>query len=321
MGARLTRTSLADIPGLTDDIQVQLKSIGITTVELLSASVQEEIVSRTRITREKSLELIKSARRTIGMSGFKTGLDLEERSKPTLRTGIDCIDRALGGGFRSGSIIEMQGLQWAGKTLMCSHLAVMAQCIETDDGTIPKVIWYDAEQSYRDNRTKEIAFRLRMDSEAVLQNIVLVDVVKSGIMEASFETMRKTLAKHHVSLVIMDPLPIAVKYLETPLTHTDYVSNMSKLAQATGTIFVISNRTQFGFSRGVVQKYEQRGSFSMMVDYGFHFHLKGEIERNVILTDAHGAIDTNCNLYIGPGGFFNDCASRNLEARRVQRFL
>lgn len=321
MGPQLKRTSLADVSGLPDDIQAQLKGIGITTAELLSASIPEEMTFRTGITRERSLELIKSARQTLGMSGFKTPLELEERSKPVLGTGIDCIDRILGGGFRSGSIIEVQGQQWAGKTLMCSHLAVLAQLIKTDDGTIAKVIWYDAEQSYRDNRIKEIAFRLQMDPEAVLQNIVLVDVVKSGIMEASFETMRKTLAKHHVSLVIVDPLPIALKYLETPLILTSYVSNMSRLAQATGTIFVISNRTQFGFSRALVQEYERGGSLSMMIDYGLHFHLKGERDRNVVLTGGHGTPDTNCKLYIGHGGFFNDNTSRNLEVRRVQRYL
>lgn len=321
MGTPLKRTSLANVSGLPDDIQVRLKGIGITTAELLSASVPEEIVSRTRISRERSLELIKSARKTIGVGGFKRGLELEEESTPLLGTGIDCVDRALGGGLRSGTIIEMRGPQWAGKTLMCSHLAIMAQLIETDDSTKPKVIWYDADQSYRKKRIKEIAFRLRLDPEAVSRNIILVDVEKSGTMDASLETMRKTLARHHVSLVIVDPLPIALKCLDTPFTLTGYVSNMSKLAQATGTIFIISSRTRFGFSRGVGQEYEQRGSFSMMIDYGLHFYLKGERERNVVLSDAHRTLDTNCKLYIGQGGFFDDRASRNLEERRVQRFL
>ncbi len=321
MGTPLKRTSLSDVSELTDEIQVRLKGIGITTAELLSVSVPEEIMSGTGISREQSLELIKSARRTIGVGGFKRGLELEEESTPHLGTGIDCVDRVLGGGLRSGTIIEMRGPQWAGKTLMCSHLAIMAQLIETDDGSVPKVIWYDAEQSYRKKRIKEIAFRLRMDPEAVSQNIILVDVVKSGFMDASFETMRMTLAKHHVSLVIVDPLPIALKHLETPFTLTGYVSNMSKLAQATGTTFVISSMTRFGFSRGVVQDYEQRGSLSMMIDYGFHFHLKGERERNVVLTDAHGTLDTNYKLHIGPGGFFDDSSSRNLAVRRVERFL
>ncbi|MCK4567415.1 MAG: hypothetical protein KAU48_08905 [Candidatus Thorarchaeota archaeon] len=321
MGSPLKRTRLADVSGLTDEIQVRLKGIGITTAELLAASVPEEIMSRIGIRRDMSLELIKSARKTIGVGGFKRGLELEAESTPHLGTGIGCVDRVLEGGLRSGTIIEMRGPQWAGKTLMCSHLAIMAQLIETDDGTVPKVIWYDAEQSYRKKRIKEIAFRLRLDPEEISKNIILVDIVKSGIMESSFETIRKTLAKHHVSLVIVDPLPIAMKHLETPFTLTGYVSNMSKLARATGTTFIISSRTRFGFSRGVVQEYKQRGSLSMMIDYGFHFHLKGERERNVVLTDAHGTIDTNCKLYIGPGGFFDDSASRNLAVRRVERFL
>ncbi|MHA1929703.1 MAG: hypothetical protein ACTSV2_14115, partial [Candidatus Thorarchaeota archaeon] len=99
------------------------------------------------------------------------------------------------------------------------------------------------------------------------------------------------------------------------------VSNMSKLARATGTTFIISSRTRFGFSRGVVQEYEQRGSLSMMIDYGLHLHLKGERVRNVVLTDAHETLDTSCKLYIGQGGFFDDRAAGNLEVRRVERYL
>ncbi len=321
MGGLLKRTSLADVSGLPDNIKVRLRSIGFTTAELLSASVPEEIMSRTGITRERSLELIKSARQAVGIGGFKRGFELEKESTPHLVTGIDCVDRTLGGGFKSGSIIEMRGHQWAGKTLMCSHLAVMAQLMETDDGTEPKVIWYDAEQSYHKKRIKEIAFRLRMDPDAVLQNIILVDVAKSGFMEGSFETMRKTLARHHVALVIIDSISYALKYLGKKSTLTSYISNMSRMAQATGTIFVFSSRTRFGFSRSEVQEHERRGSLSMMIDYGFHFHLEGERERNVVLTDAQGTLYTSCKLYIGHGGFFDDSASRNLEERHVQRFI
>ncbi len=321
MGARLKRTSLTEVPGLSEDIQVQLESIGITTAELLSVSLPEEILSGIGITRERALDLIRSVRQTIGTSGFKTQLEIEEKSVPLLETGFDCIDRDLGGGFRSGSIIEMQGPQWAGKTLMCSHLAIMAQLMETDDGSTPKVIWYDAEKGYRKKRIKEIAFRYRMDPEAVLRNIVLVDVKKTGTMDASLETMRRTLAKHHVSLVIIDPIGDALKYLETPSTLTGYIGNIVRLAQATGTIFVFTGITRIGFSRGVVNEYERRGSLSMMVDYELQFHLKGERERIVMTTSFHGAEDKICKLFVGDGGFFKDCASRNKDAERVQKYL
>ena len=204
---------------------------------------------------------------------------------------------------------------------MCSHLAVMAQLMETDDGTVPKVIWYDAEQSYRKTRIKEIAFRLRMDPEAVSRNIILVDVVKNDIMETSFETMRTSLEYNHVSLVIIDSLSEVLKYLGTPITLTDYISTMNRLAQATGIIFAFTSQTQIGFSRGVVQEYKRRGSQAMMIDYGFHFHLAGEGEREVELVGALGGLDTSCKLYIGHGGFFGDSASRSLEVRRIQRYL
>ena len=58
------------------------------------------------------------------------------------------------------------------------------------------------------------------------------------------------------------------------------------------------------------KEYERSGSLSMMSDYGLQFYLKREGERSVMQIDFHGSSDINCELNIGDGGFFEDCASR-----------
>jgi RecA/RadA recombinase len=85
----------------------------------------------------------------------------------------------------------IHGPQWAGKTLLCAQLVVMAQQVETDDGSIPKGIWYDADGAFNITTINEITFRIRMNPEEVAQNVVLVDVYRSGEMELFLETMRR----------------------------------------------------------------------------------------------------------------------------------
>jgi len=256
--------------------------MGIPTVEILAGSLPEEISSKADMPLNKAQDLVRSAKQTIGIGGFKTHAELEKEIKPRLATGIDCIDDYLGGGFESGSVIELRGPQWAGKTLMCSHLAVMAQLMETSDGSIPKVVWYDAHGTYRQRRIKEIAFRMRRDPERTVQNIVLVEVLRKGVMEVSLETMRRLLARSHVALVIIDSLNAALKYLETPSTLTGYVGHLSRLAQTTGVSFVITSRTPIGISRTVGQEYDRSGTLSSMVNYEFNLHVKGERERDLV---------------------------------------
>ena len=321
MSGKLRRTSLTDMPELPHDFQARLRAMGITTVEILAGSLPEEISSKTDMPLNRAQDLVRSAKQTIGIGGFKTHAELEKEIKPRLGTGIGCIDDYLGGGFESGSVIELRGPQWAGKTLMCSHLAVMAQLMETNDGSIPKVVWYDAHGTYRQRRIKEIAFRMRRDPERTVQNIVLVEVLRKGVMEASLETMRRLLARSHVALVVIDSLKAALKYLETPSTLTGYVGHLGRLAQTTGVSFVITSRTPIGISRTAGREYDRSGTLSSVVNYEFILHLKGERERDILMTDFSTVSDNKCKLYIGHGGFFGNRDSRNVEARRVQRYL
>ena len=313
MGGILKRTSLDKVPDISDDVQSMLEGVGITTAELLAHSNSGEISSAIGIPKDKALAYIRHARQTIGFKSIMTGFEKEKERISLLETGFDCIDKALDGGVKSGSIIELQGQQWAGKTLMCAHLAIQAQMVKTDNDSVPKVIWYDSDRSFRKKRIKEIAYRYRMDPEIALRDIILVDVKKKGFMEPSLETMRKTLAKHHVSLVIIDSLSGSLRYLKPRSTHSHYIASISQLIQTTGAVVAFTNRTQIGFSRSMLREHKRSGSLPMMIDYGFNFHPNGENERSV------ETLGTKCNLYIGPGGFFEDYTSRNLEKRRVQR--
>lgn len=317
----LKRTPLDQVPDLSDDIHSRLEKIGITTAELLAHGFQEGVSSNIGISTERMLELTRLARQVIGLGDFRTASEMKEKDATLLETGFECVDNALDGGFRAGSIIELQGQQWAGKTLMCSHLAIRAQLIKTDNGSVPKVIWYDSDQSYRKKRIKEIAYRYRIDPKVALRNIILFDIKKKGKMEPDFESMRRTLTQHHVSLVIIDSLRGALKYLETPSTLKNYVAKINQMALTTGTLFVYTNRSQIVFSRSSTPKHKRNGPLSIEVDYGLQFYLNREGERIVITRDFHGGSDMKCELYLGPGGFFEDRASRNLEVQRVQRYL
>ncbi len=321
MGGILKRTRLDQVHGFSEEVKSLLEGIGITTVELLAYSSPEELSSKLGITMERSLEQIRIAKQTIGISGFKTSFEMKEKNVPLLRTGFDCIDKPLSGGFQSESIVEIQGQQWAGKTLMCAHLAIQAQLVETDNGSVPKVIWYDSDQSYRKKRIMEIAYRYRMDPKVALKNVIMVDVKKRRFLEPNFESVRNVLAKHHVSLVIIDSLGGALKHQEYRSTSSRVLANIGRISKSTGSIFVLTNRLRYGFSRSMFHEYKRSGSHSSMIDYVLHLHLIEEGERNVVSTDYHDGLHTECKLHIGNGGFFGNRTSRNKETTRVQRYL
>jgi hypothetical protein len=317
----LTRTELSALLRMPSVLRTHLEDAGFTTVELLAASTVDEIVTRAGIKPHHAEELIQKADEMIRPRGeFKSGLEVEkEQGKEIqLRTGIDSLDDALHGGIDLGSIVLIHGPQWAGKTLLCAQFAVMAQQVETDDGSIPKVIWYDADGTFNIKTIKEIAFRMRMDPEEVAQNVVIVDVYRNGEMELFLETMRRVLLRNHVALVVIDSLYNARKCLESFAKPSDLTQPFFRLAKDTGIVIVATSNVQTRISDAVSPRSAYYRSLSI-VDYGLGLQLRGEKERAVVIEKA--GCGPGGTLYIGHGGLFGDLGSRNAEARRVIRYL
>ena len=124
---------------------------------------------------------------------------------------------------RQGSVIEFRGPQWSGKTLFCSHLAVMGQAMVEAGDSCPVVVWYDADGTFRSDTIKEIAFRYRLDPEKILGNIYHVEVSKVKLMERWFETIAILHPTKCIGLVVIDSLMKARNFLKAKLTMPYFI--------------------------------------------------------------------------------------------------
>lgn len=324
MRQSLTRTKLSAILEIPPSLRTHLENTGFSTVEILNASTVDELVNKVGLEPYHAEELIQKAEEYIelksGPKEFKSAQEIEEEEEDEtkLRTGVDCLDDALHGGIDLGSIVLIRGPQWAGKTLLCAQFAVTAQQVETDDGSVPKVVWYDADGTFNIKTIKEIAFRMRMDPEEIAGNVVHVNVYRNGEMELFLETMRRVLLRNHVALVVIDSLYNARKCLEPSAKPSDLTNTLIRLAWSTGIVFVTTSNVQTRISDAVSSKSAYFRSM-FISDYGLGLQLRGE-KRRWISIDKEGC-GPGRFLYLGQGGFFGDLNSRNVEARRVGRYL
>jgi KaiC/GvpD/RAD55 family RecA-like ATPase len=317
----LKRTTLSAMFKIPSILCRHLEEAGFSTVELLAATTVDELEARTGIQPHHAEELIQKADELVRpKSGFKTAPEVEEEQVKEIRfsTGVASLDDSLGRGFHLGSIVMIHGPQWSGKTLLCAQLAVMAQQVATDDGSFPKVIWYDADGSFNIKTIKEIAFRMRMNPELVAENVVLVDVYRNGEMELFLETMRRVLLRNHVSLVVIDSLYNARKCLESSAKPSDLTQPFLRLATKTGIVFVTTSNVRTRISDAVSSRSAYYRSLSI-VDYILGLQLRGEKERWISIDKA--GCGTGGILYLGHGGFFGDLRTKNTEVRRVGRYL
>lgn len=104
-------TDLEDVPGVGPGIAKKLRTANITTVELLAVQHHWELKTRTGISEETAIKIIKNARQLSGMFDFKSGLkkEADNQAKPRLKTGIQDVDGSLMGGLEIGSLIEFYG--------------------------------------------------------------------------------------------------------------------------------------------------------------------------------------------------------------------
>jgi hypothetical protein len=297
----------------------------ITTAEILAYSSPKEVSERTGIPEKESDKIVKMAVDYLELSEYRSGLEIEveQKAEYKIRTSFTNIDIHLLGGFPKGSVIEFRGPQWSGKTLFCSHLAVMVQTMVEANDPCPAVIWYDADGTFRPDTIKEIAFRYRLDSEKILGNIYHVEVSKEKPMERWFETVASLHPTKQIGLVVIDSLMRARYCLNEKLTMPYYIGLITRMAGATDALFVLTSRVMTNISKFGSKEVIPRRSHvvSHTSNFGFNLEVMGKRERRIALRVCAGYPQEEWMLYIGYGGLYGSRAERNAEIRRVQRYV
>ena len=142
---------------------------------------------------------------------------LIKRKYRKFSSGVEGLDRLLGGGFEAGSITELIGEYGTGKTQLCHQAAVMALA---EEGA--RTLYIDAEGTFRPERIIQIAEAKGVEPEDALDNIIYFRAISSEkLLEAIYAA--RTLANNlNLGLLVVDCVT-CLPYAEFPGKENIYV--------------------------------------------------------------------------------------------------
>ncbi len=299
---------IEELPNTSLRIIGILRKCGFHTVEQLVDTPAKKIATKTGLELYIVKALITKAERIPRkVSGFQTGAEIEAKEEVTLRvkTGISLIDQHIGGGFLSGSVIEIFGPQWGGKTMICIQIAVMNQ-------SLGNVVWYDLEGTFTEDTVREIAYRMKLEPESVLEKFHIVQDMSSENLVAD---LRRVVTKDDVNLIVIDSL-VKVQHRDIP--------QIAQIKRDSEMTFLLTNRSSIQVSRASEKDRKSRSSnpvFADMVDYRIMIEPRTENERRVVVMSSASVERGEWIVSLGYGGFYQNNRSLKLHSRRVQRYL
>ena len=201
-------TELEAIPGVGPAAAKKLLENNIPCAEILAFMDPYKLNQKTRIGEGTTVKIIRNARDLLGLSCFKSGLELDEewRNRKRLTTGISSLDKKLLGGIEVGSIVEFYGPARSGKSLWCNQLAVTAQLPRERGGLETNVLWIDTECSFRALNLRAIAIRMGLDPEKVLSKVNTISIVSRDHLIETLEKLPDLVCSLDASIIIIDSL-------------------------------------------------------------------------------------------------------------------
>ena len=144
----------------------KLKAVGLCTVLSVMQATKRFMLNIKGISDNK-LEKIRMAASKIEGAGFQNANAVLEKRKMIKRisTGSKVLDELLQGGLESQSITEVYGEYRTGKTQLCLTMAVTAQLPRSMGGGGGKVLYIDAENTFRPERIAKISERFGLDHD------------------------------------------------------------------------------------------------------------------------------------------------------------
>lgn len=313
----------------------KLRDSFITTAELLAVQNPAELKEKTGLGEGICINIVRAARRQVGMFGFRSGLEVEQElaSKPFLRTGVPTIDESLMGGIEPGSLVELYGPARGGKTQWCAQLAVRAQLPRSQGGLEGRVLWLDTEKSFSPRTIRAMAIRFGLDPDICLGNISRARVVVAGQIVEMFDTVPHMCAENNYRLVVVDSLTglfraeyVGLEALKARQQEMNTILNqMRRAAAGTDAIFVYTNQVLTGISAYMTVENMPVGGHitSHASDYRFYTRpgKKKDNIRTIQLQDNAGVPEFSAEVYLGWGGFYETKQERDgAEAKIMEVF-
>ena len=210
-----TVSLLQDAGILTAGEVRKLQEAGYFTCESLGMTTKRELLTVKGIGESKADKILAEASKYV-TTGFVSAKDIQQYRAEVMQisTGSKDLDKLLDGGVETGSITEIFGEFRTGKTQICLQLCVTCQLPADQGGGEGRALVIDTEGTFRPERCIAIADRYGLQSEAVLDNIVVARAYNSDHQSRLLLEAAQLMAASRFSLVIVDSA--------TNLFRTDY---------------------------------------------------------------------------------------------------
>ncbi|MDG7001578.1 MAG: DNA repair and recombination protein RadA [Nitrososphaerota archaeon] len=199
------------LDGIGPSVKAKLNDIGITTVLDLAVRPAAEVADAAEIEPARATELCNKARAKLVElkyfnDDFVPASEIYKRRKAVDRitTGSKNLDDLLAGGVETQAVTEFYGEFGSGKTQICHTLCVTAQIPRGEGGLGSHVIYIDTENTFRPERISEIARARGLDSEAILEGIIVAKAFNSSHQELIVGDLGSQVRNWGVKLVIVD---------------------------------------------------------------------------------------------------------------------
>ncbi|HLD12988.1 MAG TPA: DNA repair and recombination protein RadA [Candidatus Nanoarchaeia archaeon] len=200
--------TLEDLPGVGAATAEKLKEAGYDSVLSIAVASAGEVVEITGLSDLAARKLIKAARDELKM-GFESGFDLMKKRENLLRISVGSpkLNAFFGGGIESNGITECYGQYGAGKSAIAHQLAVNVQLPKEQGGAEGIAVWIDTESTFRPERIKQMAIKVGLDPDKVLENIKVARTFNSDHQMLLVEKVADLIKEGmNVKLLIVDSL-------------------------------------------------------------------------------------------------------------------
>jgi len=229
----------------------KLKERGYYTVrDVAYASVKE--LAEVLGSEERAQQIVESARKLLGLSGFVTAKKLlEERSRARrISTGVKALDDLLYGGIEARAMTEIVGEYGSGKTQLCHQLAVMVQLPEDRGGLNAKAVYIDTEGTFRPERIMQIAKARGLDPGQTLDNIFYAKALSVDHQILLIEHVRDLVRQERIALIVVDSIvahfraefPGRENLAERQQKLNKHIADLLRLADAYDVAVVVTNQ-------------------------------------------------------------------------------
>jgi len=202
-----TIRGLEDLPGIGPVTAQKLRLAGYNTLESLALAPSRELIDAVGLSEEKAISLSLKAREMLQIK-FQTAEELLKRRKEIKRltTGSKNFDEILGGGVESRAILELIGEFGVGKTQVCLTLCITVQLPFKSGGLEGRVLYLDAEGTFRPERIVEISRNHGLEPDDILKNIIVARAFNSDHQILIAEKADELVRNENIKLIIVDSI-------------------------------------------------------------------------------------------------------------------